>query len=161
MYISYFYWINTFTHFKTKPVIQTTLTFAVSQLRCELLWKMSCCCCLPAPLSMSLQSWRTERPQKAGLRGPRAGLLHGTQRASSGHSALMQSSRQTLCSDHVVKYLRLMTPVWSRSISSQIKPWDNCYFALRRFDSTDFHFKVSSKTNSITTRRVRWKVMFT
>ncbi|XP_059914333.1 oxysterol-binding protein-related protein 1-like isoform X3 [Gadus macrocephalus] len=36
-----------------------------------------------------------------------------------------------------------------------IKPWDNCYFALRRFDSTDFHFKVSSKTNSITTRR-KW-----
>ncbi|CAL8279905.1 unnamed protein product [Lota lota] len=36
-----------------------------------------------------------------------------------------------------------------------IKPWDNCYFTLRCFDSTDHHFKVSSKTNSITTRR-KW-----
>ncbi|KAM6919500.1 oxysterol-binding protein-related protein 1-like [Lycodopsis pacificus] len=36
-----------------------------------------------------------------------------------------------------------------------VKPWDHCFFMLRCFDDTVHHFKVSSKTNSVATRK-RW-----
>ncbi|XP_068557705.1 oxysterol-binding protein-related protein 2-like [Cebidichthys violaceus] len=36
-----------------------------------------------------------------------------------------------------------------------VKPWDHCFFMLRCFDDTVHNFKVSSKTNSVATRK-RW-----
>ncbi|KAM6948733.1 oxysterol-binding protein-related protein 1-like [Aplochiton taeniatus] len=36
-----------------------------------------------------------------------------------------------------------------------VKPWDNCFFTLRCFDSVVYHFKVSSKTDSVAARK-RW-----
>ncbi|XP_071773109.1 oxysterol-binding protein-related protein 1-like isoform X1 [Centroberyx gerrardi] len=36
-----------------------------------------------------------------------------------------------------------------------VKPWDNCFFTLRCFDDTVHYFKVSSKTDSVATRK-RW-----
>ncbi|XP_059200211.1 oxysterol-binding protein-related protein 1-like isoform X2 [Centropristis striata] len=36
-----------------------------------------------------------------------------------------------------------------------VKPWDHCFFMLRCFDDTVHNFKVSSKTDSVATRK-RW-----
>ncbi|XP_063741965.1 oxysterol-binding protein-related protein 1-like isoform X2 [Eleginops maclovinus] len=36
-----------------------------------------------------------------------------------------------------------------------VKPWDHCFFMLRCFDDTVHYFKVSSKTDSVATRK-RW-----
>ncbi|XP_034412302.1 oxysterol-binding protein-related protein 1-like [Cyclopterus lumpus] len=36
-----------------------------------------------------------------------------------------------------------------------VKPWDHCFFVLRCFDDTVHYFKVSSKTDSVATRK-RW-----
>ncbi|XP_023282967.1 oxysterol-binding protein-related protein 1-like [Seriola lalandi dorsalis] len=36
-----------------------------------------------------------------------------------------------------------------------VKPWDDCFFMLRCFDDTVLYFKVSSKTNSVATRK-KW-----